>query len=144
MIRRIALDKGGDPMKEGRRPIEWRAAALGGAAGMMTVVTICAVGAGLMAKGVVGLNSMVWWTVGILSGSGMVCALAARLGGGGEVEGAMAAGGELVVLLALNGVLCGWKMEGAEVTVLALAGGCGAAMLLGMNRGSRRIRRRHR
>ena len=131
-------------MKERTRNVNWRAAVLGAVAGMMTVVTICAVGAGLMAKGVVGLNSMVWWSVGILIGSGVVCALAARLGGGGEVEGAMAAGGELVVLLVLNGVLCGWKLEGAGVTVLALAGGCGAAMLLGMNRSSRRKRRRRR
>ena len=131
-------------MKERTRNVNWRAAVLGAVAGMMTVVTICAVGAGLMAKGVVGLNSMVWWSVGILIGSGVVCALAARLGGGGEVEGAMAAGGELVVLLVLNGVLCGWKLEGAGVTVLALARGCGAAMLLGMNRSSRRKRRRRR
>ena len=131
-------------MKEGRRPIEWRAAALGGAAGMMTVVTLCAVVAGLMAKGAVGMESMGWWSVGILLGSGMVCALAARLGGGGEVEASLAAGGELVVLLALNGVLCGWKMEGIGVTVLALAGGCGAAMLLTVNRRGRRKARRRR
>ena len=121
-------------MKDGRRPIEWRAAALGAAAGMMTVVTVTAIGAGLMAKG----------AAGILLLSGAVCALAARLGGGGEVEGALSAGGELVVLTALNGVLCGWKMEGVAVTVLALAGGCGAAMLLTMNRGHGRKRRRRR
>ena len=131
-------------MKEGRRPIEWRAAALGAAAGMMTVVMLCAIGAALIAKGAVGLDSMSWWSAGILLSSGMVCTLAARLGGGGEVEGAMAAAGALVVLMGLNGVLCGWKMEGAGVTILALAGGCGAAMLLGMNRGSRRKRRRRR
>ena len=131
-------------MKEGRRPIEWRAAALGAAAGMMTVVTLCAIGAGLMAKGAVGMDSIGWWSVGILIGSGMVCTLAARIGGGGEVEAALSAGGELVVLLALNGVLCDWKMEGIGVTVLALTGGCGAAMLLGRNRGKRRKhRRRH-
>ena len=131
-------------MKEGRRPVQWRAAALGGAAGMMTVVTVCAIGAGLMAKGVVGLGWMDLWSVGILLAGGMVCALAARLGGGGEVEGAMAAMGVLVVLTALNGVLCGWKMEGIGVTLLALGGGCGAAMLLGMNRGHRRKHRRRR
>ncbi len=131
-------------MKERTRSLNWRAAALGGAAGMMTVVTITAIGAGLMAKGAVGVDSMDWWAVGILLASGMVCALAARLGGGGEVEGALAAGGELVVLTALNGALCGWKMEGIGVTVLALAGGCGAAMLLTMNRGHRRKRRRRR
>lgn len=130
-------------MKELRRPLEWRAAVLGGAAGMLTVVTVCALGAGLMAKGAVGLRWMDYWSVGILLASGMACTLAARLGGGGEVEGAIAAGGELVVLLALNGVLCGWKMEGIGVTVLALAGGCGAAMLLRLNRGMRR-RSRHR
>ena len=131
-------------MKEGRRAIEWRAAVLGVAAGMMTVVTVTAIGAGLMAKGVAGLDSMSWWAAGILLLSGAVCALAARLGGGGEVEGAMAAMGVLVVLTALNGVLCGWKMEGIGVTLLALGGGCGAAMLLGMNRGHRRKRRRRR
>lgn len=131
-------------MKDGRRPIEWRAAALGGAAGMMTVVTLCAVGAGLMAKGAVVMDSMAWWSAGILLASGMVCALASRLGGGGEVEAALAAGGELVVLIALNGVLRGGKMEGIGVTVLALAGGCGAAVLLTMNRRGRRKRRRRR
>ena len=131
-------------MKEGRRPIEWRDAVLGAAAGMMMVVTLCAIGAGLMANGTVGLDSMSWWAAGILLVSGMVCALASRLGGGGEVEGAMAAGGELVVLLALNGVLCGWKMEGIGVTVLALAGGCGAAMLMTVNRRGRRKSRRRR
>ena len=131
-------------MKERTRNVNWRAAALGGSAGMMTVVTITAIGAGLMAKGAVGVDSMDWWTVGILLASGMVCALASRLGGGGEVEGALAAGGELVVLTILNGALCGWKMEGVSVTILALAGGCGAAMLLTMNRGYRRKRRRRR
>ena len=131
-------------MKEGRRPIEWRAAVLGAAAGMMTVVTLCAIGAGRMAKGSVGLDSMSWWAAGILLVSGMVCALASRLSGGGEVEGTMAAGGELVVLLALNGVLCGWKMEGIAVTLLALAGGSGAAMLMTVNRRGRRKSRRRR
>ena len=131
-------------MKEGRRPVEWRAAVLGAAAGMMMVVTLCAVGAGLMVNGAVGLDSMSWWAAGILLSSGMVCCLASRLGGGGEVESAMAAGGELVVLLALNGVLCGWKMEGIAVTLLALAGGCGAAMLLTVNRRGRRKGRRRR
>ena len=103
-------------MKERTRNVNWRAAALGGSAGI----------------------------VGILLASGMVCALASRLGGGGEVEGALAAGGELVVLTILNGALCGWKMEGVSVTILVLAGGCGAAMLLTMNRGYRRKRRRRR
>lgn len=131
-------------MKGERSPIRWRPVILGAAAGMMTVVTVTAVGAGLMAKGAVGLQTMAWWSAGILILSGMVCALAARLGGGGEVEGAMAAMGVLVVLTALNGVLCGWRMEGIAVTLLALGGGCGAAMLLGMNRGHRRKRRRRR
>lgn len=130
-------------MKDGRRPIEWRAAALGCAAGCMTVVTVCAMAAGLMSRGVVGLQWMDYWSVGILIASGMVCALAAMLAGGGEVEGTIAAGGELVVLLALNVLLSGGKMEGAGVTVLALAGGCGAAMLLRINRG-RRTRSKHR
>ena len=131
-------------MKDGKRPIEWRAAALGAAAGMMAIVTVTAVGAGMMARGAVGLDTMAWWAAGILILGGMVSALAARLGGGGEVEGAVAAGGVLVVLTALNGVLWGWKMEGAGVTALALAGGCGAAMLLTMNRRSGRKRRRRR
>ena len=131
-------------MKEGRRPFEWRAAVLGGTAGMMTLVTVAAIGAGLMAKGAVGLDSMNWWAVGILLSSGMVCSLVARIGSGGEVEGALGAGGVLVVLTVLNGVFWGWKMEGAAVTVLALAGGCGASMLLLMNRKRGRKRRRRR
>ena len=131
-------------MKDGKRPFEWRAAALGSAAGILTVVTIAAVGSALMVKGSVDVGTMGWWSAGILLLSGAICTMAARLGGGGEAEGAAAAGGEAVVLLVLNGVLNGGKMEGIGVTLLALGGGCGAAMLLGMNRGHRRKRRRRR
>ena len=62
----------------------------------------------------------------------MIGILAAMLGGGEMPDAILAAGGELVVLLGLNGVLCGGEMEGTAVTILALAGGCGAALLLRM------------
>ena len=52
-----------------------------------------------MARGAASMESMSWWSAGILLGGGMVCALAARLGGGGEAEGALAASGVLVVLI---------------------------------------------
>ena len=50
--------------------------------------------------------------------------------------------GGIVVLFGLNGVLCGGEMEGVAVTVLALAGGCGAAVLLRLGKGGGRKRRR--
>lgn len=122
----------------------WRAAALGCAAGMMTVIVMTAGAAGLMAKGVVDVERMGYFAAGILVLSGLVGGLSAMLGGGGEAEALISVIGELVVLTGLNVVLNGGEMEGIVVTVLAVGGGCGAAMLLRMNRrtGHRRRRRR--
>ena len=107
----------------------------------MTALT--ALGAGLMVRGIVSMEWMSYWAAGILVISSLVGGVAARLGGS-AADSAVAAAGELVVLLGLNGVLCGGQMEGLAVTALALAGGSGAAMLLGVNRGRGRKRRRRR
>ena len=58
------------------------------------------------------------------------------------MDGAVTALTELVVLFGLNGVLNGGRVEGAAVTALVLGGGCGAAMLLRLGKGSGRSRRR--
>lgn len=122
----------------------WRAALLGIAGAMMAVVVLTAGAAGLMARGTVDVGYMGYFAAGILVLSGLVGGLAAMVGGGGEIDAALAAVGELVVLFGLNAVLNGGEMEGIGVTVLAVAGGCGAAVLLRMNRGSGRRRRRRR
>ncbi len=129
-------------MKGMDRTVRWQAVLLGCGVGMVTAVCACAGAAGLMVKGAVGLQTMGLWAAGITVGAGLLGSLAAMLGGGGPLEGALAALGELVVLFGLNGVLCGGEMEGVAVTVLALAGGCGAAVLLQMGKGSGRKRRR--
>ena len=117
---------------------------LGCGVGIVTAVCATAGAAGLMVKGAVGLESMGLWAAGITVGAGLLGSLAAMLGGGGPLEGVLAALGELVVLFGLNGVLCGGEVEGAAVKILALAGGCGAAVLLRMGKrsGSRHRRRR--
>ena len=125
-----------------RWKVQWRSILLGIGVGMMTVICLCAAGAGMMEKGVVGLDTMGLWAAGITVGSGLLGSLAALLGGGEMPDAILAAVGELVVLLGLNGVLCGGEMEGTAVTILALAGGCGAAVLLRMGKGSGRRRRR--
>ena len=129
-------------MKERRFTIRWRSALLGLGIGMVTMVALTALGAGLMVRGIVSMEWMSYWAAGILVISSLVGGVAARLGGS-AADSAVAAAGELVVLLGLNGVLCGGQMEGLAVTALALAGGSGAAMLLGVNRGRGR-KRRHR
>ena len=130
-------------MKERKIGIHWRAALLGLGISVVVMTALTALGAGLMVRGIVSMEWMAYWAAGILVISSLVGGVAARLGGS-AADSAVAAAGELVVLLGLNGVLCGGQMEGLAVTALALAGGSGAAMLLGMNRGRGRKRRRRR
>ena len=130
-------------MKERKIGIHWRAALLGLGISVVVMTALTALGAGLMVRGIVSMEWMAYWAAGILVISSLVGGVAARLGGS-AADSAVAAAGELVVLLGLNGVLCGGQMEGLAVTALALAGGSGAAMLLGLNRGRGRKRRRRR
>ena len=130
-------------MKERKVGIQWRSALLGLGIAMVTMAALTALGAGLMVRGLAGPEWMGYWAALILMASALVGGLSARLGGT-AADSAVAAVGELVVLLGLNGVLCGGQMEGLAVTALALAGGSGAAMLLGLNRGRGRRRRRRR
>ena len=130
-------------MKERKIGIHWRAALLGLGISVVVMTALTALGAGLMVRGIVSMEWMAYWAAGILLISSLVGGVAARLGGS-AADSAVAAAGELVVLLGLNGVLCGGQMEGLAVTALALAGGSGAAMLLGVNRGRGRKRRRRR
>lgn len=129
-------------MKGKKISIGWRSALLGTGVGVVTMICACAAGAGMMARGAADMVYMDIWAAGILVGSSLCGALAAMLGGGGPWEGILASLGELVVLLALNALLCGGKMEGFAVTTLALAGGCGGAVLLRLGKGSGRKRRR--
>lgn len=132
-------------MKGNRISIQWRSALLGSGVGVVVMVCACAAGAAMMSKGAADPANMHIWSAGILVGSGMCGALAAMLGGGGPWESALAGVGELVVLLGLNVVLNGGEMEGLAATSLALAGGCGGAVLLRLGKGSgRKCRRRTR
>ena len=137
------MDKGGGCVKERKIGIHWRAALLGLGISVVVMTALTALGAGLMVRGIVSMEWMSYWAAGILVISSLVGGVAARLGGS-AADSAVAAAGELVVLLGLNGVLCGGQMEGLAATALALAGGSGAAMLLGVNRGRGRKRRRRR
>ena len=140
----IGLDKGGERMKALKGTVRWQPVLLGTGVGMVTVICGCGAAAGLMVKGAAELETSALWAAGITVGSGLLGSLAALLAGGAAMEAALAALGELVVLFGLNAVLCGGKMEGVAVTTLALAGGCGAALLLHMGQGSGRKRRRTR
>ena len=131
-------------MKGMKISIRWQAVLLGLGVGMIAVVCGCAAGSGLMVKGAVDISTMGYWAAGITVGSGLLGSLAAMLGGGGAVDAALAAAGELVVLFGLNGLICGGQVEGAAVTALALGGGCGAAMLLKLGQGSGGRKRRRR
>ena len=130
-------------MKETKLRVRWRAVLLGLGMGLVTMAALTALGAGLMVRGIVGPEWMDYWSAGILVASALVGGLAARLGGS-VLDSGLAAIGELVVLMGLNAALSGGKMEGLGVTALALAGGSGAATLLGVNRGRGRRRRRNR
>ena len=131
-------------MKGMKMSIRWQAVLLGLGMGMLVVVCGCAAASGLMVKGAVALSTMGLWAAGITLGAGLVGSLTAILGGGGALDAALAAAGELVVLFGLNALLCGAQVEGAAVTALALGGGCGAAVLLRMGQGTGRRKRRRR
>ncbi len=131
-------------MKERRIKINWNAAALGAGVGLVALVVLTAAAAGLLAGEGIGLEAMGYLTAGVLVGSSFLGSLTALGGGGGAAGAAAAAGAELVVLAGLNLALNGGRVEGVGVTVLALAGGCGAAVLLSMGRGGRPKRRRRR
>ena len=129
-------------MKGNKFSIQWHSALLGTGVGVVTMICACAAGAAMMFRGAADLTNMDIWSAGILVGSALCGGLAAMLGGGGPWEAVLAAFVELVVLLALNAVLCGGEMEGFAVTSLALAGGCGGAVLIRQGKGSGRKRRR--
>lgn len=129
-------------MKGIKWSVNWRAVVLGTGIGIVTMVTACAGAAGLMAGGAVELGSMDLFAAGILVLSGLAGGLAAVLSGGGPVDAALVAVGELVVLFGLNAVFSGGQVEGIGVTALALAGGSGSAVLLCLGNGRKRKRRR--
>lgn len=126
------------------RTVRWSAVLLGAGIGIVTMVISCAGAAALMARGIVETGSMGLFAAGILILSGLAGGMTALLGGGSAADAALAALGELVVLFGLNAVLSGGQMEGIGVTVLALAGGSGAAVLTRMGRGERHRRKRRR
>lgn len=129
-------------MKERKLPIHWRSVLLGIGTGMLTMVCTAAAAAGMMAKGA--LNGEYFGIVAsfTLVGAALMGSLASQFGGGGLWDGALTALGEMVVLLGLNGALNGGRVEGFAVTALALAGGCGAGLLLTLGRGCRRPARK--
>lgn len=133
-------------MKHGKIHIQWRSVLLGTGVGILILVCSCAAAAGMMAKGTVALSHLELFAGGILALAALVGCLTALLGDGMPVDAALTAGGELVVLIALNAGLNGGEMEGILFTILVLAGGCGGALLL--SRGHSRQRkargRRHR
>lgn len=129
-------------MKDLKSAVHWPAAALGASVGMVSMVVAVAAAAGLMAKGRVPLETMGYWAAGILVGSSLLGSLTALGGGGSAADAVLSALGELVVLIGVNAVLNGGEMEGMAVTLLALAGGCGAAVLIRLGKGSGRKRRR--
>ena len=132
-------------MKGSGWSVNWRATLLGVGIGIVTMSSVCAGAAGLMAGGTVGVESMGLFAAGILAVTGLVGGLGAMLSGGGAVDAVLVALGELVVLFGLNLVLCEGRMEGGGVTLLALTGGSGAAVLLRCRSGNghrRRCKRR--
>lgn len=117
---------------------------LGFGIGIVTMTSACAGAAGFMAGGTVGVESIGLFAAGILAVSGLVGGLGAMMSGGGAVDALLTALGELVVLLGLNLALCEGRMEGIGVTLLALTGGSGAAVLLRCSSGNGRRQRRKR
>ncbi len=124
--------------------VSWPSAILGMGVGTVAMVVLAAAVAGAMARGLLDVEGMDYWAAAILAVAGLLGGLGSMLGGGLPIDAAVGGLGEVVVLFGLNAVLGGGKMEGLPLSILVLAGGCGAAVLLRMGRGSRRGKRRRR
>ncbi len=121
--------------------LNWRSAVLGMGVGALSMVVLAAAVAGVMARGLLDVATMEYWAAAILAVAGLLGGLTAMLGGGSPADAALGALGEMVVLWGLNWVLNEGKMEGFPLSLLVLAGGCGAAVLLRMGRRDRRRKR---
>ena len=71
-------------MKRMKYSVRWQAVLLGLGVGMISVVCGCAAGAGLVAKGAVGMDTMGLWAAGITVFSGLLGSLAALALAGGS------------------------------------------------------------
>lgn len=117
---------------------DWKRVGIGTGTGVLVMLVLAAAVAGLVSREALAVGAMGWTAAVVLVASAFAGAKMA----GQPLDAALAALGEWVVLFAINAALFGGEMEGIGVTFLALAGGCGAALLLG--RGGKKHRRRPR
>lgn len=136
-------------MKDGskiRMPaVAWRRVVIG--TGVSTVMMLALSGcfAGLISGELVELSWVNYAAVLILIVASFLGAAAALGLSGGIGDGMMAGAGFLLVLFAINAVLFECELGGLLPALLAVAGGCGAAVLLlgGQGRKPRRHRRKY-
>ncbi len=124
------------------KEVNIRGVILGTGIGGVWMVVAAAAVAGGMSRGLLGLDGINYWAAVILVTTGAAAALGAMIGGGSRMDGVLAGAGEAVVLLGLNFVLNGGQMEGLPLSLLAIAGGCGGALLLSAGRRRGRGRRK--
>lgn len=123
---------------------DWRRAAVGTGVSVLFLLGLTAGCAGLMAYQVLDLGWANLAAALILVISALMGALWV-FGGGGGVPGVAVTGGAfLLVLLAINAGAFRGDLSGGFVTVLAVAGGCGAGMLIARKPAGRKRSRRKR
>lgn len=122
--------------------VRWKRIALGSGISFLVTLTLVAVFAGLMDREMMGLEWMGYSAVAILILSGFT-GTAAVMAGGSLLETGLAACLYWVLLLGVNAVLYECVLSGMWVTLLAIAGGWGSAvLLLGLRNRRPRSRRR--
>lgn len=118
--------------------VNWKAMIAGTGTALVTAVILCAGAAQLVSMGTVGEEWINYLAAGILLAASFVGGMTAA----GPWEAVAAGAGLWIVLLGINGIMCGFEVRGGGETLLAILGGSGAAALLRLRKQSSRSRRR--
>lgn len=119
---------------------DWKRIGFGAGTGILVLLAVTGATAALLSREILDMGWMGYGAAMALVASAFAGAMAA----GKPMDSALAVLGEWVVLLALNAILFDGKMEGIGVVLLALGGGCGAALLLKQRGKTRKKYRRRR
>lgn len=120
--------------------INWKAMLRGAGTAMVSAIVLCAGAAQLVSMGTVGEEWINYLAAGIL----LVASFAGGMMAAGSWEAIGSGAGLWLMLLGINGILCGFELHGGGETLLAILGGSGAAALLSLQKTATRHSRRKR
>ena len=113
-------------MKREQRNVNYKGIALGGCSSLLAALAMCALGALLIDRGVIGEMWLNYLAAGILVGASFLGAAVA----GGTLEAVASACVFWILLLAVNAAAFDFELGGVGETMLAVIGGGAASALI--------------